>query len=206
MDNILGTILDIKKKTKDNLQARQDLQEMGLRPKLHPYIGDDGIMYLPPAPHTMLTEDKTAFLQVLKNVRVPDGYASNISRCVKMNDRTLSGLKSHDNHVLMQQLLPIALRGSKLPNNVMKVMVDMSTFFKGICETTLTPKALDRLQEHVCMTLCLMEQIFPLAFSLAWSTLSSILFVNADLVDRCSTGGCTRERGKTYFYIYIKRI
>jgi hypothetical protein len=29
MDNILGTILDIKGKTKDNLAARLDLQEMG---------------------------------------------------------------------------------------------------------------------------------------------------------------------------------
>jgi hypothetical protein len=161
MDNILGTIVDIKEKYKDNLQACQDLQEMGLRPKLHLYIGDDGRMYLPPAPHTMSTEDKNAFLQVLQDVRVPDGYASNISRCVRMNDCTLPGLKSHDNHVIMQQLLPIALRGSKLPSNVIKVMVDMSTFFRGICETTLTPEALDRLQEHVCMTLCLMEQIFP---------------------------------------------
>jgi hypothetical protein len=65
MNNILGTILDIKGKTKDNLQARQDLQEMGLTPKLHLYIGDDGRMYLPPTCHTMLTEDKIAFLKVL---------------------------------------------------------------------------------------------------------------------------------------------
>jgi hypothetical protein len=197
MDNILRTLLDMKDKSKDNLQARQDLQEMGLRPKLHPYIGDDGRTYLPPAPHTMSTEDKIAFLQVLQDVKVPDGYASNISRCVKMDDRTLSGLKSHDNHVIMQQLLPIALRGSKLPSNVIKVLVDMSTFFRGICETTLTHEALDRLQEHVCMTLCLMEQIFPLASSLARSTLSSTLSVNVDWVDRYRTDRCTPERGKT---------
>jgi hypothetical protein len=115
-----------------------------------------------------------------------------------MDDRILSDLKSHDNHVIMQQLLPIALRGSKLPSNVIKVMVDMSTFFRGICETTLTPEALDRLQEHVYMTLCLMEQKFLPASSLAWSTLSSILFLNVDSVDQCSIGGCIRERGKTY--------
>jgi hypothetical protein len=205
LDNILGTILDIKGKSNDNLQARQDLQEMGLRPKVHPYIGDDGRMYLLPIPHTISIEDKTAFLQVLQDVRVPDGYASNISRCVRMNDRTLLGLKSHDNHVIMQQLLPIALIGSKFPSNMIKVMVDMSTLFKGICKTTLTPEALDRLQEHVCMTLCLMEQIYPPTSLLAWSMLSSILFVNADLVDRCSTGGGIRERVKTNL-IYSKLI
>jgi hypothetical protein len=62
MDNILGTILDIKGKTKDNLQACQDLQEMGLRPKLHLYIGDDWRTYFSPASHTMSNEDKIAFL------------------------------------------------------------------------------------------------------------------------------------------------
>jgi hypothetical protein len=79
MDNILGTMLDIKGKTKDNAQARHDLQEMGLRPKLHQYTGDDGRTYLPTACHTMSNDDKTAFLEVLEDVRVPDSYASNIS-------------------------------------------------------------------------------------------------------------------------------
>ena len=46
MDNILGTVLDIKGKIKDNLQTHQELQEMGLRRKLHPYTGDNGKMYL----------------------------------------------------------------------------------------------------------------------------------------------------------------
>jgi hypothetical protein len=73
-----------------------------------------------------------------------DSYASNISQCVRIKKYTMSSLKSHDNHVLMQ-LLPIALRGSNLPSNVIKVLVNMSIFFKGICETTLTPKPLDRL-------------------------------------------------------------
>jgi hypothetical protein len=157
MDNILGTILDIKGKTKDNLQARQDLQEMSLIPKLHSYIDNDGRMYLPSACHMMSTEDKTAFLKVLQDVRVPGGYTLNISQCVKMKDCMMSSLKSHDNYVLMQKLLPIVLSGSKLLSNVVKVMVDMSIFFRGICETTLTPEALDRLQDHVCMILCLME-------------------------------------------------
>jgi hypothetical protein len=44
MDNILGTILDIKWKMKDNLEARKDLQEMGFlncirsQPKMVKYI------------------------------------------------------------------------------------------------------------------------------------------------------------------------
>lgn len=110
MDNILGTILDIPRKTKDDLVARTDLVEMGLRHELHPFTADDGRTYMPPTCHTMSKHDKTHFLKVIRNVRVPDGYASNVSRCVRLKECTISGLKSHDSHVLMQQLLPIALR------------------------------------------------------------------------------------------------
>jgi hypothetical protein len=117
MDNILDTIRDIKGKTKDNLAARQDLKEMGLRPKLHPYSAVDGKTYMPAACHTMCRDDKTHFF------RVPDGYASNVSRCVRLKEHTISGLKSHDNHVLMQQLLP-------LPDKVVRPIVEMSVFFQ----------------------------------------------------------------------------
>jgi hypothetical protein len=110
------------------------------------------------------------------------------SMCLNEKDRTMLGLKSHDNHVLMQQLFPIALRGSKLPSNVVKVLVDMSTFFRGICEMTLTPEALDGLQDHVCITLCLMEQIFPPNF------FTSMVNVVINLVRECQLGGPVQYR------------
>ena len=92
MDNILGILLDIKGKTKDNLAARKDLEEMGLRPTLYPFTQNEK-RYMLAACHMMSTEDKTNFLKVLQDVRVPDGYASNIFRCLKFNDCTISGLK-----------------------------------------------------------------------------------------------------------------
>jgi hypothetical protein len=163
MDNILGTILDIKGKTKDNLAARLDLQEMGLKPKLHLVTTANGKTYMPAACHTMSREDKENFMKVLRNVKVPDGYALNISRCVRLKDRTISGLKSHDSHILMQQLLPIALRQS-LPEKVVKPLVEISAFFRGICSTKLTQDEMDRLQGDNCIMLCKLEQVFPPGF------------------------------------------
>jgi hypothetical protein len=78
IDNILNTILDNKEKTKDNLEALKDLQEIGLRLTLHPYTTEDGKTYMRVACHTMSKNDKTYFLKVLQNVRVSDGYISNI--------------------------------------------------------------------------------------------------------------------------------
>jgi hypothetical protein len=117
---------------------------MGLRPKLHPFTAANGKTYIPAARHTMFKEDKENFLKVLRNVRVPDGYTSNISRCVRLKERTISGLKSHDSHVLMQQLLPIALRQS-LPEKVVRLLMEMFAFFKGICSTKLTQDEMERL-------------------------------------------------------------
>ena len=50
----------------------------------------------------MNASENDGFLQVLKDVRMPDGYFSNISRCVKLKECKISGMKSHDNHILMQ--------------------------------------------------------------------------------------------------------
>ena len=57
---------------------------------------------MPPAQYTMSKDEKDVFLSVLKGVKVPDGYCSNIAKRVNMKERTLQGLKSHDNHILIQ--------------------------------------------------------------------------------------------------------
>ena len=115
-DSLLGTLLNIKGKTKDGLKCRQDLVNMGIREQLHPQSQGQQT-YLPPACYTMSTKEKKQFCHCLKNVKVPQGYSSNIKSLVSVNDLKLVGLKSHDCHVLMQQLLPVAVRGI-LPEKV----------------------------------------------------------------------------------------
>lgn len=44
-DKILGTLLNIGKKMKDHLNARVDLQEMGIRKVLYPIQSADNIHY-----------------------------------------------------------------------------------------------------------------------------------------------------------------
>ena len=54
-------------------------------------------------------DEKRVICQFLKDVKVSDSYASNIARCVNVEECKISGLKSHDSHVLFQRLLPFAL-------------------------------------------------------------------------------------------------
>ncbi|KAG6423408.1 hypothetical protein SASPL_113803 [Salvia splendens] len=56
---------------------------MGIRPELHPITKEGGKVYLPVAAFTMSKKERTIFCQVLKNLKVPDGYASNISRTLR---------------------------------------------------------------------------------------------------------------------------
>ena len=58
MDNIIGTFLDMKGKTKDNLTARKDICKIGLRPELHHITKDNGKKYKSAACHTMSNVDK----------------------------------------------------------------------------------------------------------------------------------------------------
>ena len=105
-DNIIVTLLKLDDKTKDNLKACQDLKNVGIRSELHlEKVGNDQT-HMPHACYHMNASEKDGSLQVLKDVRVLDGYFSNISHCVKLKERKISGIKSHDNHILMQQLFP----------------------------------------------------------------------------------------------------
>lgn len=81
-DNIIGTLLEIDKKLKDNVKARLDLKDMGIRKSLHPKFMANDRAYLPPACFKMSKHHKEVFCKVLKNVKVPDDYAINISRRV----------------------------------------------------------------------------------------------------------------------------
>ncbi|XP_071712837.1 uncharacterized protein [Rutidosis leptorrhynchoides] len=108
------------KKTKDHLKARCDLKAMGIRKELHPQNLPNEKVYLPPACYSLSKNEKERFYEVLKGVKVPDGYAANISRCIQLKPPKMSNLKSHDNHILMQQLLPVAIR-DVLPKHVQRI-------------------------------------------------------------------------------------
>lgn len=63
------------------------------------------------APYVLSKNENKIFCKSLSELRLPDGYSSNIASHVPLKDYKIYELKSHDCHVLMQPLLPVALRG-----------------------------------------------------------------------------------------------
>ena len=175
-DNIIYTLLHEKSKSKDNLNARKDLKEMGIRRDLWP--NDNGKYHL--AVYSLTRDTKKLFLSTLKNVVVPDGYSSNISRCIDEAQQKIFGLKSHDCHIIIEQLLPLAIR-NMLPNNMTIVLVEFCSFFRVLCDKSLNHSDLDKLQDRIVITLCHLEMLFPPSFLTIMVHLSVHLIKEAKL-------------------------
>jgi len=160
-DNIVGTLLNIEGKTKDTPNARLDLKDMNIRRNLHLDKDENGKIKKYAAEYTLEPADRRAFCEFLKSVKFPDGYAANISRNVK--DGKISGLKTHDCHVLLQRILPIGIR-PYLIKEVCAPLIELASFFQQICAKTLNVVDLDRLDVDIVVILCKLEKIFPPAF------------------------------------------
>ncbi|XP_062100927.1 uncharacterized protein LOC133806858 [Humulus lupulus] len=161
-ESICNTLLDVAGKSKDGLKARLDLQHMGIRSALHPQ--EKGTRtYLPAALHTLSKLEKELFCKRLFSLKVPDGYSSNIRNCVSMEQCKLMGLKSHDCHILMQQLLPVAIKGL-MPLGPRDAIIRLCTFFNRICQRVLDRESIMTLENDVIETLCLLERFFPPSF------------------------------------------
>ncbi|KAF5457849.1 hypothetical protein F2P56_021926 [Juglans regia] len=161
-DNVLGTLMGIEGKTKDTANARRDLMELGLRRELHLQPSSNGYQMMLGS-YTLDLLERRRFCEWLASVKFPDGFASNISRCVSVADGKISGMKSHDCHVFMQRLLPVAISGF-LRSDIRLALTEFSSFFKALCARTLTLEILKRLQSDIAVILCKLEMIFPPAF------------------------------------------
>ena len=77
-DNIINTVLNVAGKTEDTVNSRKDLKSVCRRPELEFREGKASIPI-----YRVLPERRKELMKWLKNdVKLPDGYASKISRCV----------------------------------------------------------------------------------------------------------------------------
>ncbi|GLU11298.1 hypothetical protein SLE2022_280530 [Rubroshorea leprosula] len=103
--------------SKDNVKSRMDLPLYCDREELHLYYDRSGSLCKPNPSYALNTNKKRCLCTWLKHVQFPDGFASNIARCVNLAELRLVGLKSHDCHIFMQRLIPIAFHGL-LPDSI----------------------------------------------------------------------------------------
>jgi hypothetical protein len=163
-DNIINTLLSIEGKTKDNINSRYDLQELNIRKDLHPIDINDEEVYFPPAPYAMEPDQQRTFYKVFKSAMFPPYYASDIRRNVHVKERKITGLKSHDNHISLQDLMPVLVVRRTLPERVSAVLIRVSRFFKKMYSPVIRISDMERLGAEIAETLSLLEAIFLPSF------------------------------------------
>ncbi|XP_076931412.1 uncharacterized protein LOC143596544 [Bidens hawaiensis] len=117
-------------------------------------IGDR--VLLPLACYNTTLEERRQFCQCLHDIKVPSTYSSNIKRLVSLKDRKLLGMKSHDCHVLMTHMIPIAIRGL-LPDDVRNTITKLCLFFNNIHSKVIDVEQLDKWEKDIYVTLCELE-------------------------------------------------
>jgi hypothetical protein len=145
-ESLLGTLLNMDGKTRDHKHARADLKKMGIRLELWLDNLVKGTE-LPTSCITLSKHEKKEFCGFLKNMKVPSGYLTNVSRLISFLDlKVAPGVKSHDYHVLLTQMIVVGIRNILLVN-VQKAIMNFYFFFNAIGQKVLSEEALESLKK-----------------------------------------------------------
>jgi hypothetical protein len=107
-------------------------------------------------------EEKAMLCSFFNELKVPTGYCVNPKRLVNMRELKFNFgcMKAHDCHVIMTQLLLVALRGI-LPDKVHGPVIKLCSFFNTISQKVIDVTKQDQLQQDIADTLCRLEMHFP---------------------------------------------
>ena len=155
--NLLNLLGVYGKKSKDTPEARQAHRRM------HSRDDDHSDNHQGPASYALTKEEKKIFFECLRSMKVPSGFSSNIKGIINMAQQKFQNLKSHDCHVIMTQLLPVALRGL-LPENVRVPIVKLCAFLNAISQKVINPLTLKDIENDVVQCLVSFELVFPPTF------------------------------------------
>ncbi|KAK1414527.1 hypothetical protein QVD17_30273 [Tagetes erecta] len=197
-DSLLGTLL-MNDKTKDTANARVDLQKLNIRKTLWLKKNTKGKLCKPHPKYSFQVSDQKLFCEFIKGVKLPDGFGSNISKRVTDNNTNISGLKSHDCHILMQRLMPIGVRGF-LTKDTHTPIVDLCMFFKQLCSRTLLVEDMKKAKVSILAILCQLELIYPPAF------FDIMVHLVLHLPDEAILGGPVCMRWMYPFERYMKKL
>jgi hypothetical protein len=110
-ESTIGVLLDIPGKTKDGIKSRTNLVNQGIGHELHPGKPENGKVDIPLAAYNLTHPERTIFCKLMRGIKVPTGFSSNIKSLISMKDLIVTGYNSHDCHVMLTVFLLIFDQG-----------------------------------------------------------------------------------------------
>jgi hypothetical protein len=118
----------------------------------------------PRALFCLTSKDKIEVMRWMKKkITFPDGYAAGLKRAVNLKTGKLTGLKSHDFHILMERIISVMFRGY-MRDAMWQAIAELSYFYKQICNKEISKNMMEKLEKEIPMLLCKLEKIFPPGF------------------------------------------
>lgn len=130
--------------------ASNILKRLGLGYFLKPRVG-----------YVFSSGEVVTFLSTVSSTKVPTGFSSTLIKHV--GEKKLAGVKSHDHHVLVQQVLPATIR-HLLKKGPRESIIRLGMAFQRLCSKTIKMSELKELSVYVTETLCMFELWFPPGF------------------------------------------
>ncbi|CAM8886824.1 unnamed protein product [Rhodiola kirilowii] len=164
-DNIIGTILGLQGKTKDDIKSREGLEKQGVRKELWAKKKGSSSRKdkVSQAPYMVLPNERAEIFEFIKDAKYPYGYASSLKNKINVEDKKFNGLKTHDCHVMLQRLLPVFIR-PYLPHYVVEPLISLSRWFQKLCCKELMVRDVTQIKDGIIMILYKLEMVFPPAF------------------------------------------
>jgi hypothetical protein len=119
-ESLLRILLNTDGKTRDHEHARADIKKMRIRSEL--WLNDSVKGTELPTSCITLSKHEKDFCGFLKNVKVPSGYSTNVSRLISFSYlKVAPDMKSHNYHVLLTQMITVGIRYI-LPVNIQEAI------------------------------------------------------------------------------------
>lgn len=160
--NIAESVLKYLFGDKDTPDSRRDMEQLGIRRELwlQPRANRQAFVK-PHAPYVFTEAEKKLFIEEVSAISTPTGYGSAMGKHLKKSK--FQGLKSHDYHCLIQQIIPVVSRTLLQPLQ-RTALIRLGKSLNRICARVVEKTELASLKVYVAETLCFLELCFPPSF------------------------------------------
>lgn len=203
--NIAESVVKFLFGEKDTPESRKDLEEVGVRRELwlRPRANRQRF-FKPHAPYVFTDAEKKIFMDEVSSIRTPTGYGSALGKHLRKSK--FNGLKSHDYHCLVQQIIPVAIRTLLQPLQ-RTALIRLGKSLSRICCKVVEKAEIEALRLYVVETICILEVCFPPAF---FDIMQHTLVHLVDEMEVCGPVGgrwmypCERYLGTLKSYVRSK--
>ncbi len=173
---------------KDTLGTRRDMEEGHVRPWL--WLQRKGSNFVKPmVPYVFNSNETRDLLELVFSTKAPIGYVTVFKKHVAR--QRLIATKSHDHHVMIQQILLACVRDILLPS-VHQAIIRLNKCFQKICMKVVNRDdipSLKTLKVFVAKTLSMLEIWFPLGF---FNIMIHLLIHLVENLDVCGLVGASQ--------------